>query len=760
MSKYSVNLEDGRIAQIETETPVESNEQMQQIIAQQMGQSQEQPSNDVATPDQYLNQKERFQTGFRVEPEKYLEDKRASMNLASGTKLEPTPQTASLMANIRDIPNDFLDMIGPMFPVVAQIGGGILAGLASIPTTGGTALPLAVAGGGVAGAITGEIGRQAVGKWMDLEDKGFSDRAKRVAIEGAFGAVGEGAAIGMNVALKATKRGIIKAGEKLLSRKGIEGFVKGFGKITRNFGPDEFQHALTSNRQGDDSVLKKAFASKDFGDNFTKELFFGEKIVNGKIVKQGNVARQIRNLASKKGAKEPIKQLYKEYLGLSDETFNMAVKYGQSIDKFGSKNVISEINKINSKIPAMFDDLGKKLGKARTNFASKVPGADVSQQLSAVNTQLADGLTNVGMLRQVAPGTYEIASDYAITGEGRTQSKSFIRYIDKFFSKTKDAGKTNMALLEKALISGDDDAVKAITRGKYFTPNIEMMFGDFAQSMKSLEAQISKKEFAQMGKLSPDLAGFIKGLRGVTESVADKHGDIAIKALNNEYRALAESADLLRSGSKVKNVQELSSVMSKYINPKDVIEEQTAKNLDTFLKTKVGSDVFEKIKGFKALNQLKGLETDLTKTKGRQSFVDMMKSGFSEGNSVKRDLIEKNIDPFLPKNLKISLTAKNHTTAIALQEDALSLLKARFLSSGIGLPAMVGAGTGGFVGGYRGATAGLIGGMGLQNPKILQMLVKMAAKAPARQASTQAVKGLSRTPVVGGTQLLKGLLNQ
>lgn len=833
---------------------------------QLMSQTEEQP--EVATPDQYLTPEERFKTGFKLNPEEAVAQEVAKRGLASGTPLEPTPQTASFMANLMDLPNDIVDMIGPAFPVVGQILGGIAGGAASVPTTGGTAAPLAIAGGGVAGAMAGETARQAFGAFLDLEEKGFSDRAKRVAMEGAFGVVGEAAYLGGGAVLKATKKGIVKAGEKLLSKKGLEGFVKGFGKITRNLGPDEFTHALTALKQGDDTVFKKAVASKDFGDNFAKQLFFGEiTSPDGKILKQGNVARQIRNLVYKtkeniynkkivpeglyhssklpnvapgskrlfkaiggeykakdlwnikdfgdainskgkfytddlmqahfykeqfgKGSKiiyidvpknlpqktklanefildessllsgkDAIKQLYKEFLGLSDETFDMAVKYGQSIEKFGSKGVIKEIKNINAKIPAMFDDVGKRLGKARTSLANNVPGADVSQQLSSVNKILGDELTSIGMLNRVADGVYSLNPEYAITAQGRTQTKSLTEFISKFFGKPQGMSSTQETLLKKAIIDGDIDLITKITRGKYFTAQTTAKFGDFAKAMKSLESQITGKEFQQLGKLSPNLTTYMQGLRGITEQVADQYGDVSVKALTKEYRMLAQNAELLRTGSKVKDIDELSKVLSKYINPKDLIEQEQARALDGFLKKQVGSDVFEKVRGFKALSQLKGLETDLTKTEARQAFVNMMKNAFSEGTSVKRDLIERNIDPFLPKHLKVALNAKNHTTAIALQNDALSILKARFLSSGIGIPALLGGATGGYLGGYKGATVGLGLGIGLQNPKILEMLLKMASKAPQQRALNIPLKGMAREPAIAGIQTLRGLVNQ
>lgn len=733
----------------------------EKAMAQQQDQPQEQSR--VATPDQYLSGQERFETGFRVNPEQFLEQKRASMGLSKDTPLEPTPQTASLIQNIKDLPLDIVDIIGPAFPAIGQIIGGSMAGAASIPTTGGTAAPMAIAGGGVAGAVGGETLRQAIGEFLNLEDKPLTERAKKVALEGAFGAVGEAAYFGGSMALRATKKGLIKAGEKLLSAKGLEGFVKTFGKITRNLGPDEFQHALVSLRQGDDSVIKKAFASKDFGDRFARELFFGEKVSSsGKILKKGNIGRQIRNLASRKDAREPVKQLYKEFLGLSDETFDMAVKYGQNIDNFGSKGVINEIKAINKKLPQMFDDVGKRLGQARSSLAKRVPGADVSQELSAVNKMLGDELTNIGMLNRVSDGVYALNPEYAITAQGRGQTKSLIEFVDKFFSKTSGANLYSDAQIEMLAKKGTEglEEIFKMNRKTFFSAQTTAKFGDFAKQMRALESQITGKEFQQLGKLSPNLTTYMQGLRGITEKVADQYGYLSVKALSNEYKALAQNAELLRVGSKVKDVDELSRVLSKYINPKDVIEQEQAKALDSFLKKQVGSNVFEKVRGFKALNQLRGIETDLTRTGGRQSFVNMMRSAFGEGTSVKRDLIEKTIDPFLPKNLKIALNAKNHTTALALQEDAISILKARFLSSGIGIPALAGGLTGGFIGGKEGATIGLGAGFALQNPKLLQLLIKAAAKAPSKKAIQVGLPQVSRTPVVAGTQLLKSLIQK
>ena len=701
---------------------------------------QQQPKSEPtqATPDQFLTGEERLKTGFTLDPLATVEQKVAERGLASGTPLEPTPGTASLIANIKDLPLDVLDIVGPAFPALGQIAGGILAAPSG---------PGGIAAAGIGGAIGGETARQAIGAFLNAEEKGLGERAKRVAMEGAFGAVGEGIAAGGNLLIKATKKGIVKAGEKLLSKKGLEGFAKVFGKITRNLDEDTFGFALRSSKAGDQSVFSPKFSNKEFTTDFTDNLFFG---------KSNNVMSQIKALGAKREARQPIKELYKNFLGVSDDAFDMAVKHGAGLEKLGtSKSVIGAVKNINKTLPKMFDDLGKDIGKARLNLAKTAGGVDVGDVVSAANKELGDSLSSVGFLNQVADGVYEINPTAAITSQGRTQAKSFVDIITKFFSRTK--GDFNDAAIKKALTEGDDAALKRLTRGKFFTSNVDETYGKFAKKLKNLDVQISGKEFDNVGQLSPQLAGYLKGVRAATEKAANEVGDTTVSALNKEFATLVDNAALLREGSKVKNVAELERVFFKYLNPKTPVEKLQQVQLNNFLKKRVGSKVFENIQAFKSLKELSGIQNTFEAASGKQNLVNLMKNAFSEGNSERMKLLINSIDPVLPKSLKPGLNAQIHTTAEALQKDTLSILKARFLSSGLGLPLAIGGISGGLVGGPIGATAGLTVGAALQNPKLLQALIQSAAK-PGVALPSIAAPQLGRGTAVGGSQLLKGLL--
>lgn len=737
--KYEIN---GQVIEFDKEPTTEDID----FAASQLGGEQvSQGQRERARPEEFLTGGERVSTGFRVEPEKFLARRREELGLAPGTPLEPTPGTASFIENIRDIPLDVADMIGPAFPVLGQILGGIGGAVASTPT-GGVAAPAAIAAGGVGGAAGGEIARQAVGEFFNLEDKGLGDRAKRVLMEGAFGALGEGIALGGNALLKTTKRGIIKAGEKLLSKGGIEKFAKHFSTITRKLDPEKFNFALKATRVGDDTIYKKEFAERAFSNKFVDNLLFG---------KSNNAMKQIKNLARKREAFVPIKELYKKYLGVSDEAVEMAIKHGSKLESIGtSKSILNSMKQINRKIPDMFDDVGKRLGKERNLLAKQAGQVDVSDLVSQVNKQLGDELAaKSGMLNIVGDGIYEINPSFAVTSQGRTQAKSFIDIITKFFGKQGTGiSSAKEVALKKAIINGDEALIKKITRGKFFTSKVSSNFEDFIGKLKSFDVQISGKEFESLGKLSPELTVYLQGLRGITDTVADRVGNVSVKALNQEFKTLVKNASLLREGSKVKNVSQLEDVLFKYVKPSNITEEIESKQLHQFLKKNVGTDVFNNIKAYKAFKEFDGISTKFKTSAKKQSLVNIMENAFSPGNSEALTLLREFVDPVLSDTLKPGLNAMRHTTAKAIHDDSVSLLKARFLAAGLGI--------GGLFGGFGGATAGLLGGISLQNPKLLQLLLRKAGKAPTKAAIDFAVPQVKRGATIGGAQLLKTLLQK
>ena len=192
---------------------------------------------EKASKDEYLSTEERLSTGFRAEPEKYLEQKRADLGLAPGTPLEPSGLN---IENILDLPNDIVDMVGPAFPALGQFFGniaGATAGAVTAPETGGTSIPAMTAAGGIAGAAGGDYLRQAMGHLL----WGFEDpvSAGRIGTEAMFAGIGEAippiykrtAGRFLSKAFKKTKEGLLKSSDKILSQKGADKFTKISGNL-------------------------------------------------------------------------------------------------------------------------------------------------------------------------------------------------------------------------------------------------------------------------------------------------------------------------------------------------------------------------------------------------------------------------------------------------------------------------------------------------------------------------------------------------
>jgi len=146
----------------------------------------------VATPDQYLTTKERFHTGFKLDPVKAVEEEVAKRGLAPGTPLEPTWGKDSVMDNIKDIIPDILDIVGPSIPAVSSTVASILSTPVGAVTGGiGTVAAASLAAG------AGEVARQSFGAMMfDEKDAEMRDRLLRVGGEVALAGIGEGIGIG------------------------------------------------------------------------------------------------------------------------------------------------------------------------------------------------------------------------------------------------------------------------------------------------------------------------------------------------------------------------------------------------------------------------------------------------------------------------------------------------------------------------------------------------------------------------------------
>ncbi len=704
-----------------------------------------------AGKEDFISPQERLSGGFRspADLETRREQQRAERGLAPGTPLEPTGFN---LENLLDFPADVLDAIGPAFPAVGQILGGVLGGAASVPSTGGSTLPAAVAAGGVGGAVTGEAVRQAIGDFLGFDQGSVGERAGRLALEGALSTGGEVASLGLNTLLRNTKKGILKAVTNLSKKQGFETFVKHTQRIFRNTKPEMVDDAISLLRKGDGSVLNPDFAKTNFLNEFSQKFLFGNT---------DDVAQNIKRLTSKPISREPLRQTFQFLTGISDEAFEVATRKGDILSKATSeKEVLGLARKISEVLDKSFKTIGRELGQARIDLATKAKVVDVSDALQAANLELADNLTRSGFLINEGNGAFSINTSFAVTPTGRSQRALFSEMITRFFGKAKNFTSAQENALKKAIIEGNEDIIKKITRGKMFSVNNPMAFGKFSDALKIIDVQISGNEFKTLDRLSPAMAGYLKNLRGITLSVAEQIGDTRVPRLTSAFSELARTATPLRQGSKIRDVGQVESILKRYANPK-AAEAATDEGLalNDLLKRTLNIDFLDNLKTFNAAQEISKINSVKGKIASKTKLASLMKTAFTEesGQIALQDITQV-VDGVLPETLKIGLNAKRHAIATALNKDALSILRARFASTALFAP-VLGAASGGTIGGIEGATAGLGIGFMVQSPQLAKALVKLAAKKGKIPAGlSKSTPQFNRAVPVGTSELLRQLI--
>jgi hypothetical protein len=710
------------------------------------------PLPDKATKDQYLSIGERFRGGFRRDEDltQVREQQRAERGLAPGTPLEPVGFN---LENLLDLPGDIADIIGKALPVLGATVGGLTAGAAALPT--GPGALLGVAKGGAVGGASGELLRQEIGRQAFGFDQGeILDRLGDIALEGAKGAGQEVGGVFLGRALNATKLGMLKTADKLLKTKGLEGFTKGFGSIVTNVDKAKTNFALDAVKRGDRRVLEKMFADKNFASDFAKKLFVGA---------DDDVAKQLYKLAHRKGSKDAVKSLYQRFFPeITDDVFDVMFKKGSSVSKYTNPATILDLGKkINSGMDDLFTQSGKQLNNARLDLVKKAGGVDVTQPLTSVNEMLAKGLKDIGFLIDEGAGNFSINPKFAVTGTGKNQAAMFGQLVTRFFGTQGDDA------LVKAAQAGDVTALmklanKATTgRTKLFNINNQMKFNKFVDTLKTLDVQISGSEFKGVGKLSPQLTEYLKGLRNIPVSVEQQIGGGQVGALTNAFRELAEGAAQLRNGTKIKNVGQIEKALTRFANAQPgtaAFEEAT--QLNSFLMKNLKVNFLDELKGFKAAQVAKKIQSPFGMERQINSLTSVMKNAFGEGPANTMINILDELDPFLPANLRVAEHARIHTVAEALHKDAASILRAKFLYNSIG-PAIAG----GAIGGPAGAATGVAIGLSAQQPGILRLLIKAAAimsKQQAREFAGLPIKPLTKQVarnVPAGVRLLNEMLS-
>jgi len=751
---------------IEGDTP--PTQQDASDIFAQMSQPQEQLRSE-ATPEERLTGKERLSTGFRTKPQEFLEQRREEVGLAPGTPLEPTGFNVE---NLKDFPKDVLDAIGPAFPAVGQILGGLTGGAASIPTTGGTASPGAIAIGGIVGGGYAEALRQRVGDLLGFDQGTVGQRLSKVGGEAALSAVGEGASLTLNLAMKATKKGLVKAGTNLLNKHGIDKFNQMFGQFARNMKPAQIKAAqdiLDKGGKNARAILNPEFGTDDAAMTFSRRVLFGRE-------KEGIAAhiKRLTNLGTPE-AKAEIRQMFKQHLQLDDAVIDTLSRKGAEVNKFADEGVLFNLgNKVKEVIygntksgtKGILNDIGNQLGKEKLKLAKKAGKDSIGQELSAANASIIGKLSQVGFLKPVSSGGqtigFEINEKYAITQTGKAQEKVFKPLIERLFKKEVIGADD---IVNKAIAGGAKgkelaNVLSSAKRKEFFTPVNDLSYGKFVGKLSNLDAQISGNEFKAIGELSPVLTGYLQGLRGVTKQVAERHNFKSVINLTDEFSKVSEITKPLRTGDMENFFRSISNKNALYGRL------DSAHNIDKLL-AKKGVNLFDTIDNFNAAQALKPFETNIAKGTATKSLVGDIDAVFSPAKGSRMDLsmLEKNVDKFMPKDMKIGEFALVHNLSKELDKSAISLLRARFLSNAIPIAPALGAATGGLLGGgVGGSIMGLGGGMMLQDPRIFRSLLKLGQKSANEKLLTKitAQEGAKQLPAGAGavgSQLLRQLIS-
>ena len=775
MPKFQVELDNGKKYVVEADTQPTPEEVTSYLNQESGGGNSQLTDQSLGIEGGQLTGMERLSGGFR-RPED-LQARRASQRVALGlaedAPLEPTPETTGFFENLKDLPADILDAVAPSFPAIGNLIGGLGAAAVATPETlGAGTVPAYMAGAG-AGAAVGEYARQFVGEQAFGFDQGtVGERAGKIALEGGLGAAFEGGGMAVNAAIKATKRGLITTANKLLSKKGIDGFVKVFGKLAPNVDYMQTQYAMDAMRHGDYSVMKEYIAKPDFARRFSKRLLFG---------KSGDLAENISQLArTKPGADVAIKSLFGEaggILKLPDEVIDTIITKGaKGLQQFRDPKFILKFGQeISDTVNTSIDDIGSQLAKARLNLIQEAAGPGATVNLENLNGGLAQHLEQVGFLKSV-PGGFVINKDFAATSTGKQQAGIFSDLVDRFFKKI-EKGSLTQAEIDAARKASQGvvgrnalgDLLSTGTSGKetVYALNNSMHYSEFAKKLANIDVQISGNEFKSLGKLSPDLAVYLRGLRQFPKDIAEKVGNKSVPSLTTEFERLTEGLKPIREFAKNKDKVNMERFLMG-LTSTNASEARMAigEGVDREL-SKKGINLLDSLKRFKASQVLKTYDDPLVRAGFEDQVIGTMKSVFKEGESSRVYALENSIDPYLPKGLQIIKNSRDHVVAGSLHKDAVSLLRARFLGNAAIQPILgsaIGGGAGAIIGGPVGAAIGatsvIAGGIGLQNPTLFRALLRGASKAGVEAIAQTPAKQIPQIGYLGAQQLLKGLLQK
>ena len=525
---------------------------------------------------------------------------------------------------------------------------------------------------------------------------------KSVGTEAALGATGEAIGVTVGSTIKLMKNGFLKVADKSLNEGWYDKFVEGFGKVGAGASPKETSFAIQSVKRGDNRVLHSQFANEKFPLIMANEVIYGgvDKSLSDNIIK-----------LSKEGSnKISVTSLMKEFAGVPEDIT------GQVFDNAGR---ISQRLKNPSYINELSDSVGLKLGKAKelemTRFgealeSSMAKNATKQVKLTDINSEFIANLKDVGLLNT----TGELNQAFKGTGIAKVAQRML-----NTFTKVARASDNIAGLRGKELA----DALQNPRAIKGFLPEKTLSFKELTRLWKTERNAITRDIFQQFEpKVTRPLAIYfdkvgerLSRVGGMEKANARYSGFMKV------FRPIEEA-----TGEPIAARRLLSSLDSNSIRQLgiDQLEAQLPKALH------FSNDVLN----FNSIQKLTKMDSPAIRAGVQKRMASFMDSVFSDTptSAPRADLVERIIDPGLPKSLQLTERAKIHSSAKALHQSVFSILRAKFISGSIGIPGMVGAATGGMVGGPIGATIGLAGGFALQDPKILRALISISGSPSGR----------------------------
>lgn len=622
-----------------------------------------------------------------------------------------TPAVHGLWDLLSDSMGKIADNIPGSLPVLGQIGADLTAVGSGVGTAG-------LIGANAAGAAGGEAIRQGIANALTGESPSVGD----LALNAGIGAITPPVAIGIGKAIQGTKQVLLDGMAKIASSGRADKFAAVAGQVLRNTDPDQVQFAIDTIRQkGADAILNPKVADENYAIDFIKNNFFGD-----------DISKTIQTLS--KANPQVVKNLYTGVLGIPDKEVNTLIQQGPSVYRMNNPGAMADLAENISKGISdpktgggLLDQYGKELGDARLNLIKQAGGVE-AQGLTQTNAPLFQRLINLGMLKPESNGGFSIVKDWAGNlGTGKNQQKIFTDYLDRF-SRTENMSASD--LLARAG-RGDAQAVselanirqsgQGLPRGvvKTYFPDNSLKYSEFAKKLGTFDTQISGHEFDAVGNMAPDLQQAVKGLRGVTLNVAKQVGDDNVPRLTKQFSQLSEDLGPLKQLVKSGNKSDIQSYLTKIAEEKDLpVQSANWSKLNALLKPK-GINLLSDLNAYSASQMASKINTDEGKMKLLTSAQHIFDKAWDK--SPLNDYIRTRVDAYLPSRMKILDNGKIHIVAKSLDKDARSLLKARFISTGVlGMAGL-------HAGGPLGAVAGMVGGFQAQDPRVVQALLKFAA---------------------------------